>query len=101
VSEIIASRQMFIKDEERFAPMMITISRPEDAENGLFSCRVTFTSAPKYDANIKGADDINALECALSYIDSICANSQDPEFHWEETGARYRGRGYNMISEVN
>ena len=83
---------MFIKDEECFIPMMITISKPETAENGLFSCRVTFTSTPKYDANIKGADAINALECALSYIDSICANSDQPEFHWEETGGRHEGR---------
>jgi hypothetical protein len=83
---------MFIKDKERFAPLTITISEPEEAENGLFSCRVRFTSAPKYDANIRGADAINALECALSYIDGICVNSEQPEFHWEEIGGRYSGR---------
>lgn len=91
MSEIIASRQMFVKDEGRFIPMSINISKPEEAGNGLFSCRVAFTSTPKYDANIRGGDAINALECALSYIDGICANSEDPEFHWEETGGRHKG----------
>lgn len=92
MSEIIASRQMFLKDEGRFTPISITISRPEGAENGLFSCRVEFTKAPQYDANIRGADAINCLECAISYIDGICTNSEGPEFHWEETGDRYKGR---------
>lgn len=90
--EIIASRQMFVRDEERFTPMLISVSKPEEAENGLFSCHVSFTGTPKYDANIKGGDAINALECALLYIDGICANSEDPEFHSEETGGRHKGR---------
>jgi hypothetical protein len=91
VPEIIASRRMFIKDEEAYLPVTIMISMPEDTKSGLFSCRVEFSTVPKYDANIKGADDINALECALTYIDGICANSDDPEFHWEKSGERHKG----------
>lgn len=91
MADIIASRQMFTKDGNRFVPINITISVPEDTKNGFFTCRFAFTNVPKYDASIKGADGINALECALSYIDSICTNSEDPEFHWEETGGRHKG----------
>jgi hypothetical protein len=92
MADIIAYRQMFTKDGKRFVPINITISVPKNTKDGLFTCRVAFKNVPKYDANIKGADGINALECALSYIDSICTNSEDPEFHWEEKGGRHKGR---------
>ena len=84
MSEVIASRQMFIKDGKGFIPSTITLSKPENACDGFFSCRVEFVSVPKYHADIKGVDSINAIQCALAYIESICSNSDDPKFFWDE-----------------
>jgi hypothetical protein len=90
--EVVATRRMFMKVEDAMSPTEISISKPMAGEDGLYVCRVTFTNLNKYSASLKGVDGINALECALSYIDSVCANNDDPEFHWEASGGRYKGR---------
>ena len=92
MSEVIANRQMYVKEGVTFTPTEIGIFAPTEGADGLYVCRVVFTNPPKYSASIKGADGINALEGALAYIDKICANSVDPEFHWEVDGGRHNGR---------
>lgn len=93
MSEIIAIRRMFVKDDDGFASTEISISMPMKSEDGFYICSVRFTNPPKYNAsNIKGIDGINSLECALEYIEGICTNSEDPEFHWEARGGRHKGR---------
>ena len=91
MSEIVATRRMFVKEGDAYVPTEISISIPRERDDGLHVCNVVFTKPSKYSASIRGADGINALECAISYIDSICANSDNPEFHCEASGGRYKG----------
>ena len=88
----VATRQMFVKDKDGFAPTEISVSIPIKREDGLHVCSVVFSNPSKYSASINGADGLNALEGALAYIDSICASSEDPEFHWQANGGRHKGR---------
>ena len=82
---------MFVKNGDAYAATEISVSVPRAGEDGLYVCGVVFTDPPKYSALITGADGLNALEGALSYIDTICANSEDPEFHWEANGGKHKG----------
>jgi hypothetical protein len=58
--------------------------KPTRRRDGMSECRVVFESVSKYDAKLKGLDDINSIEAAIRYIESICINSDDPAFYWED-----------------
>lgn len=75
---------MFVKEDGNFTPITITLSKPEDNRDGFFSCCVEFNGAPEYHADIQGVDGINAIQCALAYIDGICLNSNEPKFYWDD-----------------
>ena len=80
--QIFAERRVLAKRGDIILPTLIILLKPEKSKEAYY-CKVVFYDDKKYDAKIKGADDLNAIECAISYIESICVNSTYPEFLWE------------------
>ncbi|MBT2135786.1 hypothetical protein KK137_15715 [Croceibacterium sp. LX-88] len=62
----------------------IVIEKPFKIDDNKYSCKITFSNVPKYNASSKGIDEFNAMECALDYVGAICENSDDPEFFMNE-----------------
>lgn len=87
---IFITRNIFIKVDNNFNEVSITINKPEFLEDGFYHLSVEFSNIKKYNANIKGIDDFNALECALDYVNTICKNSTDPEFFFTESESMFQ-----------
>lgn len=92
MEEPFISRRMFVKIRGKYHETIIKIEKPVVKNDGNYSALVVFSNVIKYNANITGADSLNAVECALSYINNICKDSTDPRFYWEE-GSPFVGGG--------
>jgi len=75
---------MLIRVGEEYRKTVIRIEKPVARNDGDYNARVIFSDIGKYDANIRGADSFNAVESAISYINSVCRDSADPRFYWDE-----------------
>lgn len=73
-------RNLFIKLEGKTYDTTINISIPKSSKEGYYECHITFSNVEKYNTTSKGIDEFNAIECALEYVDSVCRNSDSPEF---------------------
>lgn len=73
-------RILLVKNGEEFEEVKIRVSKPLILDSNLFRCEVNFSKIKKYNASIKGVDEFNAMECAIEYVNSICNNSDSPEF---------------------
>jgi len=86
------ARHMLIRIGEEYHETIILIENPVPRGDGDYNARVVFSNVSKYDAIIKGADSLNAVECAISYINGICQSSTDPRFYWDD-GSPFVGSG--------
>ena len=75
------TRDLFTKDSTgALNETRLQISKPFSMDADRVVCAVEFSNVSKYDTIIKGLDELHAIECALTYIASICKNSEEPEF---------------------
>lgn len=82
VDHTFIERAVIGKRGETAFPVSIRVCVPEIRDDGLYSSNVLFIGADTYNADIKGLDQFNAIECALDYINKICVESEDPYFFW-------------------
>jgi hypothetical protein len=82
MNEVFAARRVIARYPRKDISGSIYISRPIVNDNNKFFCSVEFDMHPKYSDIVFGTDEIHALECAISYTNSICQNSTEPEFFW-------------------
>jgi len=85
MSQCFIELSIFLKNGKSLERTSIRIDKPIRFGENLMSCKVSFLGSEKYDAIIKGADEFNAVESALSYVRAICSNSEDPEFFISES----------------
>lgn len=90
MTEAFISRKLLTRTDGAFNDTYVHITRPSLDKDGRCYCLVTFSNVKKYDAEVRGMDEFNAIECALSYVDGICKNSSDPEFFLDETESMFR-----------
>ena len=81
MDHVIAERRLLAKRGESLIPTSVVIFRPY-LENKMHVCRVHFDIDTMFDAYIRGSDEFSAIDCAIAYVESICINSEDPEFYW-------------------
>lgn len=77
-------RDILFKIDGVFHKSRITISRPLVNKIGFYECKIKFSNIKKYNTISKGVDEINSVDCAISYVNSVCENSEDPEFFFSE-----------------
>ena len=58
----------------------VAIFTPSRNKKGTYSSLVRFDKIEKYTAEIRGSDEFNAVECALSYVSTVIKESTDPLF---------------------
>lgn len=78
--ESFIKRDLFTKLDGKTYDTRINISIPKPSKEGYYKCDITFSNVEKYNSTSKGIDEFNAVECALEYVDSVCRNSDSPEF---------------------
>lgn len=71
---------LFINVRGSMREVKVLICRPQKFDEKYMFCNVKFCGIEKYDAEIKGIDEFNAVECALDYVNTVLINSRDPEF---------------------
>lgn len=89
MSSIFLKRVFFTKTKRGLIRHFLSLSTPfinENTKNKYTksACEVIFDGIEKYNAVIEGVDDIHSIECAIAYVNSICRNSEDPEFFHED-----------------
>ena len=84
MAPIFASRGMFIKVNDLYNPVVVSIYQPIDGKDGFFYSWVKFSVVEKLNARIRGSDGINCLECALAYLKGVCRDSENPRFYMDE-----------------
>jgi uncharacterized ferredoxin-like protein len=90
MSEIFIQRDILTKCGGVFQNTSITIGKPSSGDDGLYCSVVTFSNVRKYNANIRGIDEFNSIECAIDYVDGICHNSSEPEFFFKNGESLFR-----------
>ncbi len=83
MTDVFASRTMFIKIESQFYSVVVSLGAPKKGSDNLFYCKTSFSIGGKYDALISGVDEINAVDCAMIYIKGVIEESVDPKFYWD------------------
>jgi hypothetical protein len=83
MTEYFARRSILVGDQGEKRSGEITLSRPSECEVGKFFCFVNFYGAERFNRAIYSSDEISVLENAIVFVNSICNNSRDPEFFWE------------------
>ena len=83
MTDAVAIRKVFIRDNKQCVEIVISIFRPVLKSDEIATCLVKFSGLQRYDAELSGVDEINALECAISYVSKICRENAEPKFFWE------------------
>lgn len=89
MTELFLRRETLTRRGNSRAKGEILISRPQLTEKGEYVCIVQFKPDSKYDDSVRGFDELHAVECAVAYVKSICQNSKDPEFFWQNGDSMY------------
>lgn len=83
MTNAVAIRKVYVREDNQCIEVVISIIRPLSKGSELATCLVKFSGLQKYDAELNGVDEINALECAISYVSKICCENANPKFFWE------------------
>lgn len=83
MNQKIASRRIYTKQDDCFVETDVFIGKPFQYGSEMFKCEIEFTTLERYNLIVTGIDEINAIECAISYLNKLMAESINPKFYWE------------------
>ena len=83
MDSLFASRKLLVLTSGQYEGVEISIGAPKSVSGEKICVSVEFSNVSKYNASITGIDEINALANAITYVSTICRESDDPIFYWE------------------